>query len=425
MSWAAQRATIRLEDLAYALLGIFDINMPLLYGEGLRAFTRLQQEIMKKTNDDSIFAWGLDTDIDTQTENYLQPAPERGAVRSQHSLVFGHLPDRSPKDFENCGQVQIAGVSTTAFTATNAGLQIELPVLPLFPTSKVGKYDLDNWAKLSNTLIGWIGLLNCSPIGLSELTGIFLRSTLRSDESGGVVERAQLALSTPRSTVAIGLGLVAQSSMKKLVIVDGDNEELRPSSVFNPDRDSSFRIALTETEYFSSLDYDISAGESLDRPSHQRGTTSWEPRTKVLMVTCTDVWRGNTLHGFCSFCFRRSHKQGEWDFTVFARTSTTTADPIRGAVFTNQDKDVMFDNLADPNWVKDRCFLPEPQRGEYEVVTTMNSNVVFGVRIYHIIIDAVPRNETPQRVTDDRARLLPPRPSNRPSSRAIRDAVAR
>ena len=34
MSWAARRATSREEDQAYSLLGIFNVNMPLLYGEG-------------------------------------------------------------------------------------------------------------------------------------------------------------------------------------------------------------------------------------------------------------------------------------------------------------------------------------------------------------------------------------------------------
>ncbi|KAH6900806.1 heterokaryon incompatibility protein-domain-containing protein [Thelonectria olida] len=34
MSWAAGRCTTRPEDEAYCLLGLFDVNMPLLYGEG-------------------------------------------------------------------------------------------------------------------------------------------------------------------------------------------------------------------------------------------------------------------------------------------------------------------------------------------------------------------------------------------------------
>lgn len=55
MSWAAYRHTTRLEDMAYCLLGLFDINMPLLYGEGSRAFVRLQEEILRQSEDDSLF----------------------------------------------------------------------------------------------------------------------------------------------------------------------------------------------------------------------------------------------------------------------------------------------------------------------------------------------------------------------------------
>lgn len=58
MSWAAKRTTTRPEDLAYSLMGIFDVNMPTIYGEGDKAFIRLQEEIMKKSNDQSLFAWG-------------------------------------------------------------------------------------------------------------------------------------------------------------------------------------------------------------------------------------------------------------------------------------------------------------------------------------------------------------------------------
>ncbi|KAL8963799.1 MAG: hypothetical protein Q9183_004946, partial [Haloplaca sp. 2 TL-2023] len=58
MSFAAYRTTSREEDIAYCLLGFFDVNMPLLYGEGAsNAFRRLQIEIISKSNDESIFAW--------------------------------------------------------------------------------------------------------------------------------------------------------------------------------------------------------------------------------------------------------------------------------------------------------------------------------------------------------------------------------
>ncbi|PIG80750.1 hypothetical protein AARAC_006518 [Aspergillus arachidicola] len=57
MSWASARVTTRIEDTAYCLMGIFNVNMPLLYGEGRKAFIRLQEEIMKDSDDQSIFAW--------------------------------------------------------------------------------------------------------------------------------------------------------------------------------------------------------------------------------------------------------------------------------------------------------------------------------------------------------------------------------
>jgi hypothetical protein len=48
MSWAAARTTTRPEDMAYCLMGIFQVSMPLLYGEGgERAFLRLQEEILR------------------------------------------------------------------------------------------------------------------------------------------------------------------------------------------------------------------------------------------------------------------------------------------------------------------------------------------------------------------------------------------
>ncbi|KAL0468091.1 heterokaryon incompatibility protein domain-containing protein [Neurospora intermedia] len=58
MSWAAGRQTTRMEDQAYCLLGLFDIYMPMLYGEGTKAFARLQQEIMRSTDDCTLLAWG-------------------------------------------------------------------------------------------------------------------------------------------------------------------------------------------------------------------------------------------------------------------------------------------------------------------------------------------------------------------------------
>jgi len=46
MLWAVKRRTTIEEDKAYSLLGVFDVHMPLIYGEGeKKAFRRLKEEI--------------------------------------------------------------------------------------------------------------------------------------------------------------------------------------------------------------------------------------------------------------------------------------------------------------------------------------------------------------------------------------------
>jgi hypothetical protein len=48
MMWAKARTTKREEDHVYSLLGIFDVTMPLVYGEGKeKAFRRLYEGISR------------------------------------------------------------------------------------------------------------------------------------------------------------------------------------------------------------------------------------------------------------------------------------------------------------------------------------------------------------------------------------------
>ena len=50
MLWAAKRTAKRKEDEAYALLGIFGLHMPMIYGEGREnAFIRLEREIGERS----------------------------------------------------------------------------------------------------------------------------------------------------------------------------------------------------------------------------------------------------------------------------------------------------------------------------------------------------------------------------------------
>ena len=92
MSWAATRETTRIEDTAYCLLGIFNVNMPLLYGEEEKAFRRLQEHIIQSTPDLTIFAWRLPTSL----------APTLRS--SQETAVSGVLAS-SPSFFAGCGRI--------------------------------------------------------------------------------------------------------------------------------------------------------------------------------------------------------------------------------------------------------------------------------------------------------------------------------
>jgi len=57
MVWASKRETTRVEDMAYCLVGIFGVTLSIVYGEGRRAFYRLQLEIMRHINDNALFIW--------------------------------------------------------------------------------------------------------------------------------------------------------------------------------------------------------------------------------------------------------------------------------------------------------------------------------------------------------------------------------
>lgn len=85
MSWAANREATRSEDIAYSLLGIFNIYMPLLYSEGQRkAFVRLQEEIMKTSSDHTILAWTISNTGTKDTEEDGKEPQDNDQVDEQY-----------------------------------------------------------------------------------------------------------------------------------------------------------------------------------------------------------------------------------------------------------------------------------------------------------------------------------------------------
>lgn len=103
MSWAAKRVTTRVEDKAYCLLGIFDISMPMLYGEGDKAFARLQEAIMLSTDDCTLLAWGFESQGPcTTTDDDTPPsilAPEPKAFQHLGEIITRALPQSQQTSF--------------------------------------------------------------------------------------------------------------------------------------------------------------------------------------------------------------------------------------------------------------------------------------------------------------------------------------
>ena len=182
MSWAASRETTRVEDVAYCLLGIFGVHMPLLYGEGSNAFIRLQEEIMRNSDDQSIFAW-----------------QNSDAIGFTHHLSFL---SPSPKYFQNSSMCAVhVWEQSQPYSMTNSGLQVNaillqnasrwgdvhvlcLPVydelhpdlvvgLPLTLLSTIG----DQFARASGSLI-FITALDLQQVGRVGSRQIYIRKEI-------------------------------------------------------------------------------------------------------------------------------------------------------------------------------------------------------------------------------------------------------
>lgn len=121
MAWASKRRTTRVEDTAYCLMGLFDINMPLLYGEGVKAFRRLQEEIIKQTDDQSLYAWTVEP-------------------LSRMAWTLGSVLATSPADFERSSQIHhLHEELGDPSVVTKKGVHVHAPLLPIrsYPKDRI------------------------------------------------------------------------------------------------------------------------------------------------------------------------------------------------------------------------------------------------------------------------------------------------
>ncbi|KAH7026062.1 heterokaryon incompatibility protein-domain-containing protein [Microdochium trichocladiopsis] len=198
MAWASGRKTTRVEDQAYCLLGLFGVTMALVYGEGEQAFLRLQEEIMKHSDDQSIFAWQL-------------PAADLQAAADSTSTDVevdkGGILARRPSWFASSGRVTGAWSNrdSSPFSITNKGLQMSIPIIPadssfqVQPMATEFENDLvpaaTSGVQLTVTPAEDVAILNCHS---SEDANAFLAIFVKMDETNNTYRRvdAQFPLSS-------------------------------------------------------------------------------------------------------------------------------------------------------------------------------------------------------------------------------------
>ena len=138
ISWAAYRTTTRVEDRAYSLMGLLDVNMPMLYGEGRKAFHRLQLEVIRSFNDQSIFAWDHRSDV--RIGSILADDPMgfgycSGMTLMNHDEFIEEFPNLSSTDADHFDE----------FPITNRGIKIWMALRRYRNSNTVFKAYLPCW----------------------------------------------------------------------------------------------------------------------------------------------------------------------------------------------------------------------------------------------------------------------------------------
>ncbi|OAQ99080.1 hypothetical protein LLEC1_07357 [Akanthomyces lecanii] len=152
MSWLSRRKTTRREDMAYCMFGIFGVNLPLLYGEGDRAFTRLQEELIRSYYDQTVFCWSWPE---------LVVRPEWPSVLAPCAAAFAD----SGKYIQRPG----AGIGKllAEYSVTNVGIRIQLPVLCSSPMTYYAILDVQVEGMAASTCVA-IPLLRPGTMWISE-----------------------------------------------------------------------------------------------------------------------------------------------------------------------------------------------------------------------------------------------------------------
>jgi hypothetical protein len=234
MSWAAQRTTTREEDSAYCLLGLFNVNMPLLYGEGSKAFLRLQEEIMRTSTDLSILLWQGHA---STMNGMLAAAPSCfEKLDSDHSALLRH------QNLFNISQ---------GWTTNNAGISVQLTADPYLLSHHSKKIFCVHIHEAFKTSIFGIFVEKLSGNGASWVTPSYRRVTVKG--------KAWIDLSTCSLTFH---GLSRQLFITRQALVDFSTNGIRHCEIrikLPPSATCTLRHGTLTDDYRALEDWSISS----------------------------------------------------------------------------------------------------------------------------------------------------------------------
>lgn len=214
MGWMAGWTTTRVEDIAYSLLGIFDVSITPRYGEGHKAFSRLQETLLGSSNsfDELLFAWKV------PGGGQLKCFKTRTSIPVFSDTKWGLLAP-SPDCFQRSGDIVIVHDKVkqrlqAGFQRTHQGIAITLPY-PEVRSTMTGSY---KWA-ISFPL-------NCWRIENGQRATIVLDLTR---DSGGAYQRTECGRLKSNSGASVG-----GTSSKRTFGIDQGTMYMTPVTIAQP-----------------------------------------------------------------------------------------------------------------------------------------------------------------------------------------------
>lgn len=283
MHWASKRITTRTEDRAYSMLGLFDVSLAVIYGEGDRAFQRLQEELLRVYSDHSIFAWGYRYRSRQPPPSRHRHVPGKETQKSPKSLLA-----RSPDDFASSSCKHLISArrdrSQREYEVMGRCINFDLPI-----------FDAPESRDLSSHPV-WTALLNCC---LETRLTTYIVICLLRDPSGNFIrlcldhcEIYDAALRCISCSVTIlRYPNDAQHDLTNPVQILGHSQRFMLRCKYTTERGSDVSIQRVEAHVKVNPQRHDLRGTQLDLPSD-------------------DVWDQKTGILDCSYC----HRDGGTDF---------------------------------------------------------------------------------------------------------------